>query len=75
MERALGKLGVSLGESGGFVRGKSEFPLRKVQGAEKAEKGRLGLVKDLVNFVDMGGCNDCFSYGLYGLYGFSFTFC
>ena len=35
-ERALGKLGVSLGESGGFVRGKSEFALRKVQGAENA---------------------------------------
>ena len=35
-ERALGKLGVSLGESGGFVKGKSEFPLRKVQGAENA---------------------------------------
>ena len=34
-ERALGKQEVSLGESGGFVRGKSEFPLGKVQEAEK----------------------------------------
>ena len=33
-EKALGKLGVSLGESGGFVRGKSEFPLRKVKKAK-----------------------------------------
>ena len=33
-ERALGKREVSLGESGSFVRGKSEFPLRKVQEAE-----------------------------------------
>ena len=38
VESALGKRVVSLGESGGFVRGKSEFPLRKVQRAEKALK-------------------------------------
>ena len=42
---------------------------------KRAEKGCLRMVEDFVNFVDMGGCNDCFSYGLYGLYGFSFTFC
>ena len=35
VKRALGKRVVSLGESGGFVRGKSEFPLTKVQKAEK----------------------------------------
>ena len=34
----MGKQEVSLGESGSFVRGKSEFPLRKVKEAEKAEK-------------------------------------
>ena len=33
-ERALGKREVSLGESGSFVRGKSGFPLGKVQKAE-----------------------------------------
>jgi hypothetical protein len=35
IKKALGKQEVSLGESGSFVRGKSEFPLRKVQEAEK----------------------------------------
>jgi hypothetical protein len=34
-KRALGKQEISLGESGSFVRGKSKFPLRKVQRAEK----------------------------------------
>ena len=33
-ERALGKRKVSLGESGSFVRGKSGFPLGKVQRAK-----------------------------------------
>ena len=47
----------------------------KTRCLKRAEKGRLRIVKDLVNFVDMGGCDDCFPYGLYGLYGFSFTFC
>ena len=37
-ERALWKREVSLGESGSFVRGKSEFPLGKVQEAEKGRK-------------------------------------
>ena len=32
---------VSLGESGSFVRGKSEFPLRKVQGAKMGRKTRI----------------------------------
>ena len=36
VEKALGKQIVSLGESGGFVGGKSWFPLTKVLGAEKA---------------------------------------
>jgi hypothetical protein len=35
VESGLGKRRVSLGESGSFVKGKSEFPLRKVQEAEK----------------------------------------
>ena len=35
LESALGKRRVSLGESGSFVRGKSEFPLWKVKEAEK----------------------------------------
>ena len=34
-KKALGKQEVSLGESGSFIRGKSEFPLGKVQRAEK----------------------------------------
>ena len=34
VESALGKRRVSLGESGSFVRGKSEFPLWKVKEAE-----------------------------------------
>ena len=34
LESALGKRRVSLGESGSFVRGKSEFPLWKVKEAE-----------------------------------------
>ena len=34
-ESALGKQRVSLGESESFVRGKLEFPLRKVQEAKK----------------------------------------
>ena len=34
VESALGKQRVSLGESGGFVRGKLEFPLTKVQETE-----------------------------------------
>ena len=38
--RLLG-LGVSLGESGGFVRGKSEFRLGKVR---RAENGSFGEV-------------------------------
>jgi hypothetical protein len=33
-KKALRKRKVSLGESGSFVRGKSEFPLGKVQRAE-----------------------------------------
>ena len=42
-ERALGKLEVSLGESGSFVRGKSGFPLGKVQRAKTGCKpGILG---------------------------------
>ena len=38
VESGLGKRRVSLGESGSFVKGKSEFPLRKVQEAEKGWK-------------------------------------
>jgi hypothetical protein len=34
-KKALWKQEVSLGESGSFIRGKSEFPLGKVQRAEK----------------------------------------
>ena len=34
----MGKRRVSLGESGRFVKGKSEFPLRKVKEAEKDGK-------------------------------------
>ena len=34
-KKALGKQEVSLGESGSFIRGKSEFPLGKVQRVEK----------------------------------------
>ena len=41
----LRRLGVSLGESGSFVRGKSEFTVRKVR---RAENGRFGAV--LENF-------------------------
>ena len=37
LESALGKRRVSLGESGSFVRGKSEFPLWKVKEAEKRQ--------------------------------------
>jgi hypothetical protein len=43
-KKALGKQEVSLGESRSFVRGKSEFPLGKVQVAKRAEKREdLGL--------------------------------
>jgi hypothetical protein len=43
VERALGKREVSLGESGSFLRGKSEFPLGKVKEAEIGRKtGILG---------------------------------
>ena len=37
----MGKREVSLGESGSFDRGKSEFPLRKVQEAEMGRKTRI----------------------------------
>jgi len=45
-EKALGKRIVSFGESGGFVKGKSEFPLRKVQGPERAENRGYQAEKD-----------------------------
>ena len=38
VESGFWKRRVSLGESGSFVKGKSEFPLRKVQEAEKGWK-------------------------------------
>ena len=38
IESTLGKRKVSVGESGSFVRGKSEFPLRKVKEAELGRK-------------------------------------
>ena len=38
VESGLGKRRDSLGESGSFIKGKSEFPLRKVQEAEKGWK-------------------------------------
>ena len=50
-ERALGKRKVSLGESGSFVRGKSGFPLWKVQRAKTGWKtGFLGTWRRLRNY-------------------------
>ena len=50
-ERALGKRKVSLGESGSFVRGKSGFPLGKVQRAKTGWKtGFLGTWRRLRNY-------------------------
>ena len=50
-ERALGKRKVSLGESGSFVRGKSGFPLGKVQRAKTGWKtGFLGTWWRLRNY-------------------------
>ena len=45
-KKALGKQEVSLGESRSFVRGKSEFPLGKVQEAKRAEKREDLWLKD-----------------------------
>ena len=54
-EKALGKRIVSFGESGGFVKGKSEFPLRKVQGPERAENRGIGaeMAVQKLHYIDI----------------------
>ena len=54
----MGKRKVSLGESGRFVKGKSEFPLRKVKEAEKDGKQAIsGAMEDSENALHLFYCH------------------
>ena len=54
----MGERRVSLGESGRFVKGKSEFPLRKVKEAEKDGKQAIsGAMEDSENALHLFYCH------------------
>ena len=58
----MGERRVSLGESGRFVKGKSEFPLRKVKEAEKDGKQAIsGAMEDSENALHLFYCHTDFT--------------
>ena len=58
----MGERRVSLGESGRFVKGKSEFPLRKVLRAEKDGKQAIsGAMEDSENALHLFYCHTDFT--------------
>ena len=58
----MGERRVSLGESGRFVKGKSEFPLRKVLRAEKDGKQAIsGAMEDSENALHPFYCHTDFT--------------
>ena len=58
----MGERRVSLGESGRFVKGKSEFPLRKVKEAEKDGKQAIsGAMEDSENALHPFYCHTDFT--------------
>ena len=58
----MGERRVSLGESGRFVKGKSEFPLRKVKEAEKDGKQAIsGAMEDSEMFLHLFYCHTDFT--------------
>ena len=58
----MGERRVSLGESGRFVKGKSELPLRKVKEAEKDGKQAIsGPMEDSENALHLFYCHTDFT--------------
>ena len=58
----MGERRVSLGESGRFIWGKSEFPLRKVKEAEKDGKQAIsGAMEDSENALHLFYCHTDFT--------------